>query len=64
MPHRRRASSWGAWGKNKIARAVLMWAGLIVLSWLNATNFDKTEFKFLGEAAAMWVMLHKVLPDS
>jgi uncharacterized membrane protein YsdA (DUF1294 family) len=55
--------SWRTWSKNKIVRAVLMWTGLILLSWLNATNFDKTELKFLAQAVGMWVLLNKALPD-
>jgi DNA-binding transcriptional regulator of glucitol operon len=51
------------WTRNKIVRAGFMWCGLIALSWLNATNFDKTEYKFLGQAAGMWIILQKVLPD-
>jgi DNA-binding transcriptional regulator of glucitol operon len=61
MPSRKKVVKWT---RNKIVRAVLMWAGLIVLSWFNATNFDKTEYKFLAEAATMWGLLQRVLPDS
>lgn len=52
------------WTRNKILRAVFMWGGLITLSWINATNFDKTELKFLAQSVAMWALLQKVLPDS
>lgn len=51
------------WSKNKIIKAVLLWVGMIGLSWVNATNFDKTEYKYLGEVLGLWVMLNKTLPD-
>ena len=35
-------------------------AGLFILSWMNATNFDATELKFLGEAAAFIALLKPV----
>jgi len=61
MPTKKKPQKWS---RNKTIRAVLMWAGLIALSWFNATNFDKTELKFLAQSAAMWALLQKVLPDS
>lgn len=32
-------------------------AGLIFFAWLNASHFDQTELKMLGEFAAYWKIL-------
>lgn len=34
--------------------------GLVFFSWLNATQFDQTELKMLGEFAVYWKIISEV----
>lgn len=63
MTPRHRHKVNGSWTRNKIIRSILLWSGMVIMSWINATNFDRTELKFLGEMAILWTTLQKALPD-
>ena len=59
MPRRKKPQTW------REIRNALLWpamqlGGLAFFAWLNASHFDATELKMLGEFAAYWKILSTI----
>mgnify|MGYP001613511456 CR=1 FL=1 len=57
MPRRARKRLSGKDKLIELGWLLLQMTGVFLLSWINATRFDKTELYFLGEAAAFIALL-------
>lgn len=51
------------WTWQQTIKLATMVFGLFFFSWINATHFDATEMKMIGEVAALGAIVFKFFPD-